>query len=59
MSSKEEIALRACCVTYERASIAQQAIMKDQDKEIRRLAARVAKLETIILNNVKNGDKFI
>jgi len=52
-------ALRACCSTYEKASTEQQEIIKDKAKENKRLLARVAKLERIILNNVKSGENFI
>lgn len=52
-------ALRAYCSTYEKVSTEQQEIIKDKAKENKRLLARVAKLERIILNNVKNGENFI
>lgn len=54
-----EKALRACCVTYEKASIEQQNIISSKDKEIRKLSLRVGKLETIITNNIKNGKSFL
>ena len=44
---------------YEAGSLAQIAIIDNQKKVIRKQSKRIARLEAVIRNNIKNGESFL